>query len=406
MFGKSFKLFTMFGFTVSMDWTWLILAALITWSLATGVFPRSIEGLAEGTYWLMGAAGVVGLLVSIVFHEMCHSLVARHYGLSMKGITLFIFGGVAEMTEEPKKPKVEFLMAIAGPVSSVVFGAFLFLLWFTLLIAGADPAPRIETVISPARQALDGSAAVLQFLWTINVILAVFNMIPAFPLDGGRVLRSILWTFKKDLRWATRVSSQLGLGLGTMLIVLGLLEIGFSGNLLGGIWWLLIGWFIRSAARQSYRQLLMRQALDGKPISRFMNNAPISVSSETSLQQLVEDYAYRHGFAMFPVTDQGRLVGCVSIQDVKKISRDDWQTRSVAEVMTACTAQNIASPNADAMTLLSQMRSTGQDGILVVDADKLVGIITIKDLLKFFALKVELEESSKGTPPIRIADQQ
>jgi Zn-dependent protease len=203
MFGKGITLFKLFGFKVKIDFSWLILGLLITWTLAEGLFPYQIKGLHPITYWIMGVAGALGLLFSIVFHELWHSLIARKFGLSMRGITLFIFGGVAEMTEEPPSPKAEFFMAVAGPISSVVLSLGLFAIFF--IGAGAGWPKSITVVIN--------------YLAFLNLILAGFNLMPAFPLDGGRVLRSVLWGWKDNIRWATQVSSKIGGAFGIALIV-------------------------------------------------------------------------------------------------------------------------------------------------------------------------------------------
>ena len=201
----------------------------------------------------MGVAGAVGLFLSIVFHEFWHSVIARHFGLPMKGITLFIFGGVAEMEDEPPNAKTELLMAIAGPISSVVLGGlFLAVSWGGVAAHWPQPV-----------------WGVLQYLGWLNIILAVFNMIPAFPLDGGRVFRSILWAVKGDLRWSTRIAAAFGSGMGMLLIVLGLFAF-VTGSLITGVWYFLIGMFIRGAAQMSYRQVLIRNALGGEPVSHFM----------------------------------------------------------------------------------------------------------------------------------------
>jgi Zn-dependent protease len=220
MFGRSIRIFTLFGFEVKIDLSWVILALLITWSLAQGLFPHYFKGLTNATYWWMGIFGALGLFFSIVFHELCHSLVARKYGLPIKGITLFIFGGVASMEQEPPSAKAEFLMAIAGPASSIVLGV----IFFIIRTVG------IETDWSVP---LTGIFTYLAF---INWVLAGFNLIPAFPLDGGRVLRSALWKWKNDIRWSTRIASRVGAVFGLVLIFLGVIQF-FSGNFIGGIWW-------------------------------------------------------------------------------------------------------------------------------------------------------------------------
>jgi len=241
MFGRSVSLFKLFGFEIKVDISWLILAALVTWSLASGLFPEYYKHLPVASYWWMGATGTVGLFLSIIFHELSHSLIARRYGISIKGITLFIFGGVAEMEDDPPNSKAEFLTAIVGPLSSFLIGVVLFLIKLWGEISGWP-----VTV-----------TGVLSYLAWLNIVLAAFNLLPAFPLDGGRMLRSALWSWKKDLRWATNIAANVGSGLGLMLVIGGIVSI-FMGNVIGGLWWFMIGLFVRSAAQRSYQQLLAR----------------------------------------------------------------------------------------------------------------------------------------------------
>jgi Zn-dependent protease len=374
MFGKTIHLFTIFGFKVGIDLTWLFLAVLVTWSLAAGLFPVWFKGYTTATYWWMGIAGALGLFLSIVFHEFWHSLVARRYGLPMKGITLFIFGGVAEMEDEPQNAKTELLMAIAGPISSVVLGIiFLLAYWGSLQIAW--PAP---------------IGGVLLYLGWLNIVLAVFNMIPAFPLDGGRVLRSILWSAKGNLRWATRIASSIGSGMGILLIVLGLVSF-ISGGFIAGVWYFLIGMFIRGAAQSSYRQVLVRNALAGEPIARFMQENPVTVPPSTSIRDLVDNYFYTYHYKMFPVADDGTLAGCVTSKQIKDIPRERWSDLRVQDILAPCAIENTIAPDTDAMKALSTMNRTGNSRLMVVEGDHLLGVITLKDMLKFLNLKIDLE---------------
>ncbi len=374
MFGRKIHLFTLFGFEVGIDFTWFLLAILLAWSLAEGLFPAYFQGHSAATYWWMGAAGALGLFLSIVFHEFWHSVIARHFGLPMKGITLFIFGGVSEMEDEPPNAKTELLMALAGPISSAVLGGlFLMAYW------GGYSARWPEPVWG-----------VLQYLGWLNLVLAVFNMIPAFPLDGGRVLRSILWAARGDLRWSTRIAAAFGSGMGVLLILLGLFAI-VTGNIITGIWYFLIGMFIRGAAQMSYRQVLIRNALSGEAISRFMEPHPIVVPPSISIHELVNDYIYRYHFKMFPVTTDGTLLGCISSRQVQEIPREQWDQRRVEDALTMCSLENTIPPNTDPMKALSIMNRTGNSRLLVVEGDHLVGIITLKDMLKFLNLKMDLE---------------
>jgi Zn-dependent protease/predicted transcriptional regulator len=369
-----------------MDLSWLVIFALVVWSLAGGVFPSRYEGLHWSVYLAMGLAGAAGLFISIVFHELCHSLVARRYGLPMKGITLFIFGGVAEMSEEPPSPKVEFLMAIAGPISSILL-ALLF-----LGVAAGSRALGWSVVVS----------GVFGWAGLINGILAGFNLIPGFPLDGGRVLRSILWHVKGNLRKATQTASQIGSGFGGVLIGLGFLNLLFL-NPLGGLWWILIGMFLRGAARHGYQQVLIRQFLQGEPVSRFMSSETVTVPETLSLEQLVEDYIYRYHHKMYPVLAEGRLVGCVTTRQVKEHPREQWAELTVGEVAEKCSKENAVGPNEDALKVLSLMSRTQKSRLLVMEDDQLKGILSLKDLLEFLSLKLELEaEEIKGLRPTGI----
>ncbi|RJP14832.1 MAG: CBS domain-containing protein [Candidatus Abyssobacteria bacterium SURF_5] len=375
MFGKSIKLFKLFGFTVKADLSWLIIAFLVTWSLAAGLFPFRYKGFSAGTYWTMGVIGALGLFFSIVFHEMVHSLVARRFGLPMKGITLFIFGGVAEMSEEPQSAKAEFSMAIAGPLSSIFLALFFYAVYF--LGVGANWPMYVNGIFN--------------YLGLINGILAAFNLVPAFPLDGGRVLRAGLWSWKKNIRWATRTSAKIGSGFGLVLIILGVLSL-LAGNLIGGIWWFLIGMFLRNAANMSYQQLMTRQALEGEPVRRFMQPHPITVTPETSIDDLVENYIYRYHYKMFPVVEDSTIVGCITTKEVKEIPREEWARHQVSEYVHTCSPQNTIGPNEDSMKALSTMNRTGSSRLIVVEDGKLIGVISLKDLMRFLSLKIELND--------------
>ncbi len=374
MFGTKIPLFKLFGFQVNIDPSWFFIFFLISWTLATGEFPRRYAGLAESTYWLMGLTSALGLFASIVLHEFSHSMVARSFGIEMKGITLFIFGGVAEMTEEPPSPKAEFFVAIAGPLASVA-------------IAG------ISGLVFKFAVAQDWSVVargIWGYLAVVNIALVIFNLVPAFPLDGGRVFRSILWGARGDLRWATKVTSQSGSFFGMFLIIMGIMAL-FQGNIIGGFWWCIIGLFLRSAASMSYRQLLMKRALEGEPVSRFMNTEPITIDAEATMQELVDNFIYHHHHKLYPVTQDGRLIGCVTTRDVKETPREEWGTTRIRDVVHPRSEENTITRDTDAMEALTSMNQTGNSRLMVADGDRVVGVIALKDLLQFFALKLDLE---------------
>ncbi len=381
MFGKSIHLFTLFGFEVRIDLSWLIILVIVVWSLSAGVFPQQyptdeFPQLGSWAYFGMGLAAAVGLFGSIVFHEMWHSLIARRFGLPMEGITLFLFGGVAQMDEEPPSPAAEFYMAIAGPIASVVVAGVCLGLWQWGLVGGWPVAVR----------------GVLMWLGIINVALVAFNLIPGFPLDGGRVLRSILWKVWGDLRRATRAASRVGAGFGLVLIGLGIVELLIGGNVIGAVWWILIGMFIRAAARQGYQQVILRQLLHGDPVRKYMNPEPVTVPAETSLRQLVEDYVYHYHHKMYPVVRDEKLVGCVTTKDLAEIPRGEWDDQLVEYIASDCSGENTISPDADAMDALTQMSGSKASRLMVTTDGKIEGIISLKDLTQLLALRLELDQ--------------
>jgi Zn-dependent protease len=377
MFRYRITLFELFGFKVSVDASWLLLAVLITWSLAVGYFPAAAPGLATMTYWWLGLAGLIGFAFSIVCHELAHSLVARRFDMPIRGITLFVFGGVAEMEEEPPSPKAELWMAIAGPAMSL----FLALVFF--LVAGF--------FVEPGARPLGPVAALVGLLAYANGMLGVFNLVPAFPLDGGRILRAILWSRKGDIAWATRVAAGAGSAFGFLLMAVGLVNT-VSGNIVGGIWWFLIGLFVRAAAAGEVARQMARSALSGTPVRRFMSAAVVWVSPELPLDRLIEDYFYRYYYTTFPVCEGGRLIGCVSLKSVKAAAAEQVAMGSVASVMEACPEDQTVDPETDSAAALRQMQRAGVSRLFVTKAGRLVGILALRDLLSYLAIKAELSD--------------
>jgi len=330
MGSRQFRLFSLFGFEVKLDLSWLLLALLISWSLGAGMFPAEFPGLSSRTYAWMGVIGALGVFFSIVFHEFSHSLVARHYGMQIKGITLFVFGGIAEMEGEPPSPKSEFLMAVAGPLASFLL-AFVFSRIEAIALLHEWPTPVV---------------GVSNALAYINTVVAIFNLVPAFPLDGGRMLRAALWHIKKDMHAATRISSKMGSVFGLVLIFLGVFAF-IQGNIIGGMWWFLIGIFVRGAAQSSYQRLVLHDTLHEQSVSRFMRRDPETVPPS------------------------------VTVQDVMKPCSDD----------------NTISADMETEKLLTSMMHPGrQSRYMVVDDGQLVGVIALKDVLELIALKMEIEK--------------
>lgn len=376
MFSSRWRLFRLFGIPISLDLSWLVILALVTWSLARYWFPFALPHQPARDYWLMGLITALAYFCCIVLHEMGHALVGRSLGMPIRGITLFLFGGVAELGDEPPSAGKEFLMAIAGPLVSVALAILFWVLERAGKASGWQPQLRF----------------VFEYLAIINAVVVGFNLVPAFPLDGGRVFRSILWWFMGSVRRATYWASQVGQGFAWLLIAWGVFQF-FTDNWLGGLWMGLIGLFLNNAAKSSYQQVLVREALKGEPVGRFMNREPIVVPPSLDLRHWVEEYVYRYHRKTFPVAADGHLEGVITTRALSEIPRQEWEQHTVGEVMRRDLRAVTIHPSADALQALGKMQRTGASRLLVTDQDKLVGIISLKDLLRFLHMKIELAES-------------
>jgi Zn-dependent protease len=372
MFGRPIRLFSLRGIPVRLDPSWFLIALLLTWSLAVGVFPAGQPNQTKVVYWVMGVFGAVGLFASIIAHEFCHAVVARRHAIPMNGIILFVFGGVAEMGGEPPNPRAELAMAAAGPIASIGMGAVA----LGLATLGGGWWPPVVTVLS--------------YLGAINLVLATFNLLPAFPLDGGRIFRAALWRWTGDLRRATRVASRLGVAFSLLFMAIGALWF-VAGDLLGGVWLVLIGLFLREAAIAAYQQVLVRRALEGEPVRRFMTVGPITVRPDLTLSEFLNAYVYRYHHKLFPVQDNGRLVGAISPAQLRGVPREQWPQRTVGSVTVPWTPASTVTPHTAALQALARMRQTGHSRLLVVEDGRPAGILSVRDLLDFLALKLELE---------------
>jgi CBS domain-containing protein len=236
---------------------------------------------------------------------------------------------------------------------------------------------------------------VLGYFTIVNIMLAIFNMIPAFPLDGGRVLRAGLWYWKGSIRKATKIAARAGSLFGLLLVVLGVVAL-IMNQFVGGLWWILIGLFINSLAGRSYQQVLIRQALSGEPVSRFMRTDPVTVPRSISVRDLVDEYIYRYHYKLFPVVEGERLLGCVTTRQIREMPREEWDRQTVGAVAASCSSANSIPPDLDAMRALGKMHETGATRLMVVEGDRLLGLLTLKDLLRFLSVKIELEEEQEG----------
>jgi Zn-dependent protease/predicted transcriptional regulator len=359
-----------FGIPLRLHYSWFIIFALITWSLAYN-FMHAYP------HWSLVNSIVVGVITSLLFfgsvlaHELSHSIVAKAAGIPIQSINLFIFGGVSQLVEEPKEPQVEFRMALAGPLASLVLGGIFLAIWHWL----GDMPEFIK--------------AMCFWLGLINIALAAFNLVPGFPLDGGRVLRSLLWWQSQDLRRATRIASNIGRGIGYLLIFIGIALIFFS-DWISGLWLAFIGWFLSNAAASSYRQLALQDILKGHHVSELMIRDCPTVPPQVTIQQLVNEQILTSGRRCFPVVQNDRILGLITMHDIKRAPRKQWPAKTAGEVMTPFAKLKSVRPDEDLITVLKILTEQNINQLLVVEEGKIVGIIARDQLLSFISIRSEL----------------
>lgn len=372
---KGLRLFRVLGIQISANYTWFIVFGLIAWSLASGYFPYKYPGLNPAAHWVMGFLGAVFLFLSVLIHELTHSYIAKKEGIEVREITLFLFGGVSQLVKEPEDPRKELKVAIAGPISSLVL-ALLF--WIASKLTSQTPDFILYT-------------GLLNYLAFINLSLAAFNMIPGFPLDGGRVLRAIYWKRTGSLRRATRIATEAGKWFGVGIILLGLWLV-LTGNLMGGFWFVIIGIFLRSSAEGGYQQVVMKRALEGVKVKELMSQGVITVQPSLRIDRLVEDFYLTHKHITYPVAEKERIVGIVTLKGVREVPREKWPETAVQEVMIPIREEILLDPEGDAVDALQKMIRSGEGRLPVVQNGKPVGMITRRDILNLLEIKTDLVE--------------
>jgi len=377
MFKNAVQLFEIFGFKLKVDPSWLLIAALIVWSLSTSYFPQALPGGTATLYTVLGIIAMLGMFGSLILHELSHSLVARSYGLKVGGITLFIFGGVAELEEEPHDPKSEFLIAVAGPVMSLLLAA-VFYVASSMVTGGTEPGL---------------AGAVFGYLALINLVLAVFNLIPAFPLDGGRMLRAAIWGVAQDLLRATKIASRIGTAFGLFLMLTGAFAV-FAGGGIGGFWQILIGFFILNASNGSYQNLLVKSALRGKTAASLMSEQVHTVDPETSIADLVDDVMLRYGVSFVPVVSGEVLLGHAEAAGVRSIDKANWPSQTVSAIMIPVTAETTVAPDAPLNAVFKSMASSTRRKLMVVEGRRLLGVLSLSDLMHHLAVEQEIGSRS------------
>lgn len=380
---RTLKLGRIFGIDINLDISWLLIFVLITANLAYGIFPSLHPEWTTPFNWLMGAIAALFFFASILSHEMAHSLMARARGTKVSSITLFVFGGVANIEREPSSPRSELLITIVGPLTSLVLG-----LVFLMIGNLAGPGlPSISVNPSVLLQQLSPLATLFIWLGTINIAVGIFNLIPGFPLDGGRVLRSILWSATHDLVRATRYASLAGQGFAWILMLSGALMVFginvplFGTGVAGGLWLVFIGWFLNGLAAASYAQVVIEDVLKTVPVSRIMRRNVIPIPQHATVNELVNTYIIGTNEQAFPVMSRGVVSGLVRLSDVKKIPPELWSESTVGEIMIPTEELEVTVPNETASEALRKLRKRERDEILVLEEERIVGLLSMRDIL-------------------------
>jgi len=364
--------FSIAGIRIRIDQSWFIAFFLFAWTLSSGYFPLQVPDYPQFIYWVAGTISALGLFACVLFHELSHCFVARRLGGAVRQITLFIFGGVSEMAPtNSNTPKAEFLTAIAGPLSSMALGVFFFT--FSRLIDG--PSNRITIEI-------------IHYLYYINFLLAVFNLIPGFPLDGGRVLRSYLWHHSGNFGRATKSASLVGQLIAMVLIGLGLVSV-LSMHIITGVWLILIGMFLKSSAENEYKTFEFRSGLQDLKLRDIMT-PPIAVNTSMTISQFVNDYVFHYHHRVFPVLELHRFVGMIDVRSMKGVPPNDWPTTKIGAYLSDPSTYCVLDPDMDATDALRYFMSRNCSKAPIVKNETLMGILTRSDFLKLVSLKREI----------------
>jgi len=364
----SLKIVTIMGIPIRIHFSWLIIFGLITWSLSTFYFPKAAPQLKGSSYWISGVAAAFLLFVSVAVHELSHSFIAIRYGQSILSITLFIFGGVAQMKGEPAHPKAEFRMAIAGPLSSFLLSLIFFLSY--RLVTG-------EIV-----------KALFQYLSQLNLILGAFNLIPGFPMDGGRLVRAFIWNKTNDFFYATRRASQYGQKIALFFIIFGLFSLfmGFTN----GLWLMLIGWFLHTAAQASYQQASLQEILWSVKVKDVMVKDIINISPNITIDTAVDEYFLKYGYGGFPIMDDGKILGIVTLKEIKNIPKERWKYTTISSVLIPHDKRWEVSAEEDATKALELMISEDKGRLVVTEKGSVIGLITRNGIARYLQIKGEI----------------
>jgi Zn-dependent protease/CBS domain-containing protein len=366
MFRHTIPIGRIYGISIDLDYSWFLLVGLLTWILAVSYYPFEFPGWSTGQYWGVGLITALLLFVSVLIHEFGHSVVAKHYGLDVPRITLFVFGGVSEIAAEPPSAKAEFWIAVVGPLVSFLLAAFF---W------------EIEPLVSAYQPVL----AIVKYLAYLNFILGLFNLVPGFPLDGGRVLRSIVWRATGNYSRATAIAAFTGRFIGFALIFIGVWQI-LVGNLIGGMWTAFIGWFLESAARSQLQQDVLKTLLGGHRVIEAMTRKFPEVPGDTTLQELVDQHILPTGARYFVVNGPDGAPGLVTLGAIQSVPRSDWPATRVEQVMVPVQKLDSTRPDAVLWSALQKMGRDGVNQLPVVEDRGIVGILSREDVLHYLQM--------------------
>jgi Zn-dependent protease/CBS domain-containing protein len=371
----TFRIGRIFDIEINAHWSWLFIFVLVTWTFATGILDEVYPDWSSLQRWVLAAVIAGIFFLSILVHELSHSLLARRYGIPVSGITLFVFGGVSSLTKEPDDAGQEFWIAIVGPLTSLAIGVLLLILF---------------VILAPIEE---GASEIAAHLALINIAIGFFNLLPGFPLDGGRVLRSIFWSRKRNILSATRIASQVGVAVA--YIIMGIGVISFFFYPVTGIWLLLIGNFLRVASTESYQQVFLDRALKGVPASSVARQDYVAVPPDMSLSQLVEEHVLAGHGRCFPVIVGNQLLGLITLNDLKAHPREEWPATSVYRAMTPYEKLRTVSMRDDLPQVLAQLAAGDVNQVPLVEGKELLGLIHRGDVFRYIQAR-EVIESTAG----------
>ncbi len=374
------------GIKVGIHYSWFVILGLITWSLANSLLPSLNPSWGATTLWAFGLLLAVSLFASVLIHELAHSVVAKARGFEVQGITLFLLGGVSSLQSDARHARDEFIISAVGPAASLVLAV---LFWLLVMVLGRD----VIIIGQHFNGRADFVDAALNYLWFLNLLLAIFNLLPAFPLDGGRVLRSIIWALTGSYVKATRIAARGGQLAGLALVAFGVWQI-FGGNHLGGIWYAIIGWFLQSTAGASLREAEADQAMSGINVREAMQPNVDAVGPEVTVFRAVYEYFLRRGLRAMPVSEGDRLIGIISLTDVKGIPQERWSYETVRAHMTPMPLKSLT-PDDELSDALALMAEHSLNQAPVLEGDRLVGMLTRADIISYLHSRKELGIQSR-----------